>query len=101
MKIANVLIIVLLMGFVCCQKGNRDDYQSIGEITGPDIGMCICCGGWHIIIDSVTYNFDSIPANSSIDLQKVTFPLFIKLDWQLSVPNHCPKWITIQRIKIL
>jgi hypothetical protein len=98
MKITNILIIVILIGLSCCQKGNINDYQSNGKITGPDPGICICCGGWHIVIDSVTYNFDSVPARSNINLLKETFPVLVKLDWQLSGPGHCPKWITIQRI---
>jgi hypothetical protein len=98
MKITNILIIVLLVGFVCCRKDTRSDYQSTGVITGPDPRMCVCCGGWLIVIDSITYNFNSVPVTSNIDLEKETFPLFVKLDWQLAGPNSCPKWITIQRM---
>jgi hypothetical protein len=60
-----------------------------------------CCGGWFIKIDSLTYEFDSLPGNSNIDLAKETFPLAVKLDWQLSNTIECPnKRITIQRIAI-
>ena len=100
MKTKTLLIIgLIIIGFVCCRKVNNNDYQSIGKITGPDIRMCACCGGWYIQIDGVTYEFDSIPMNSNIDLQKDTFPILVKLDWQLSNQIACPdKRIIIKRI---
>jgi len=92
-------ICLIILCFVCCQKGNNSDYQSNGIIMGPDIRMCACCGGWYIQIDSLTYEFDSIPANSNIDLQKESFPILVKLDWQLSNQIACPdKRIIIKSI---
>ena len=99
MKLRLAVIICILTGLVYCQYRISDDYQSRGKITGPDLRMCICCGGWQIVIDNETYNFDSIPANSNINLQKETFPLFVKLDWQSAGPDRCQKWINILRIK--
>ena len=92
-----LVICILILGFIGCQKGK--DYKSNGIIIGPDIRMCICCGGWYIQIDSLTYEFDSIPRNSNINLQKDSFPIFVKLDWELSTKAGClNKRITIQRI---
>ena len=52
-----------------------------------------------IQIDNVTYEFDTLPAGSTIDLQKETFPIMVKLDWQLSTKSACPdKKIDILRI---
>jgi len=98
MKIKVLLILGVVLAMICCEKGNNSDYESNGKILGPDYGACICCGGWKILIDSVTYNFDSIPENSNINLQKETFPILVKLNWQLPTNGGCPKWITIQRI---
>jgi len=98
MKI-RIALIFIIIGFYCCQSDDSIEYQSVGEILGPDLGMCICCGGWHITIEGTTYNFDSIPANSDIVLQKETFPLFVKLDWKLPDTPGCPKRITIQRMR--
>ena len=96
---------LITFGFLFCQKQkeNTDNYsyKSIGTITGPDIRLCPspCCGGWFIKIDSLTYEFDSLPDNSNIKLEKETFPLVVKLDWQLSSTIECPnKRITIQKI---
>ena len=98
MKLRIVVAIGIIIGLAYCKDKNYDDYQSRGKITGPDLGMCICCGGWKIVIDDATYNFDSIPSGSAINLEKETFPLYVKLNWEMSGINRCPKWITIQKI---
>jgi hypothetical protein len=93
-------ISALLIVLICCHKANYTAYSSNGIITGPDIRMCACCGGWYIQIDSTTYEFTALPDNSGINLDKETFPVYVKLDWQLSNLTGCPdKKITIQRIK--
>lgn len=91
--------VLLIIGFVSCQKPNTSDFQSTGIITGVDMKMCACCGGYYIQIDNVTYEFETLPASSTIDLQKETFPIMVKLDWQLSTKSACPdKKIDILRI---
>jgi hypothetical protein len=96
---------LIIFGLFSCQKQkentNNYTYKSTGTITGQDFRMCPspCCGGWFIIIDGLTYEFDFLPDNSNINLEKETFPLAVKLDWQLSNTIECPnKWITIQKI---
>lgn len=102
MKYKTVLVICLIIfGFICCHKENSYNYKSTGTITGQDIRMCPspCCSGWFINIDGLTYEFDSLPGNSNINLEKETFPLAVKLDWQLSNVIDCPnKRITVQKI---
>jgi hypothetical protein len=73
--------------------------NSIGTITGSDIRMCACCGGWYIQIDGINYEFDSLPVDSKIDLSAEKFPVSVKIDWQLSDVPACPdKRIVIQKI---
>jgi hypothetical protein len=100
MRFLNLTIIcIIIFGFINCHKDNNTDYKSHGKILGPDYRTCACCSGYYIQIDSLTYEFDSIPTNSNIYLQKDTFPINVKLDWQLSNKIACPdKRITIQRI---
>jgi hypothetical protein len=93
----------MFIGLIYCQKQkeNTDNYKSTGTITGQDVRMCPspCCSGWFIKIDSLTYEFDTLPGSSGISLEKETFPLVVKLDWQLSDTPGCPnKRITVQRI---
>ena len=102
MKYKTLLCICLIIfGFIYCQKENSHNYKSIGTITGQDVRMCPspCCNGWFINIDSLTYEFDTLPTNSNINLEKETFPFIVKLDWLLSNTIECPnKRITIQKI---
>jgi len=98
-------VCLILFGFIYCQKQKEItdsyNYKSIGTITGQDVRICpsTCCSGWFINIDSLTYEFDTLPTSSNINLEKETFPLIVKLDWQLSNIIECPnKRITIQKI---
>ena len=99
MKLKIVIIFcIILPGLYYCHKDNNN-YQSDGKITGADYRFCNCCGGYYIQIDSTTYEFESIPLNSNVNLQKDSFPIYVKLDWQFSSKAACPdKRITIQRI---
>ena len=92
------IILILIFGLTLCQK-ETENYKSKGAILGPDLRDCMCCGGWYIKIDTTEYEFDSLPENTNIDLQKDIFPINVKLDWQLSNKIPCPyKWVSISRI---
>jgi len=97
MKQKKFLISLILLIMFGCQQDNNQQYLSTGLITGADPGMCICCGGWKIVVDGVTYNFDMLPSSSPIKLQTETFPVAVKLDFQPTT-GGCPKWITILRM---
>jgi len=75
-----IVVFFILIGFMGCKKPTTSDFQSNGIITGVDTKMCACCGGWYIQIDNVTYEFETLPADSNIDLQNATFPITVKLD---------------------
>jgi len=93
-------ICLVLLGIQYCRKEDSHVYKSNGIITGPDIRMCACCGGYYIQIDTLTYEFNDLPDNSNINLQTESFPISVILDWQLSDLTGCPdKKIIIQRIK--
>jgi len=84
---------------IACEK-ETDNYRSIGTITGVDGTMCGCCGGWIIYIDESRYLIDSMPKDTDLELSKETFPITVKLDWQL-VNGGCSVFgrITVLRIK--
>jgi hypothetical protein len=99
MKRTLVFLVLILSIWASSCKRENNKYMSEGIITGPDIRMCACCGGWYITVDTAAYEFTTLPENSNIDLQKETFPLKVKLDWQFSDRTGCPnKFITILRI---
>lgn len=72
-------------------------YEATGTITGPDLGMCVCCGGYKLIVDNVVlpinlqpdvFRFQSLPTSSNIDLANAIFPLKVKFNWSNN-PNAC------------
>jgi hypothetical protein len=98
MKIAGIIFIVVIL--ISCTKENSD-YKSLGTITGADPTMCACCGGWFINIENTQYRIVSMPENFAQELAKETFPVTVKLDWQL-ITTGCPsefKRITALRIR--
>ena len=81
MKYIEKLILIVLLASIIVSCKKEETYQSNGIITGPDMRECICCGGYFIEIDDSTYNFDILPASSSINLETDTFPINVSLDW--------------------
>ncbi len=83
-KILSVLIIFLFI-FTACN--NDDDqtttYDSVGLITGVDIGTCACCGNWRIEIEDEPdiRQFVDLPSNSEIELSTASFPISVSLNW--------------------
>ena len=82
MKSAKLIIFLIFAAFASCDKDN-DTYKSVGIITGEDLTMCACCGGYFINIDDVQYLINSMPKNSNLDLQQETFPITVHLDLSL------------------
>ena len=76
-----IILIVLLISvtILSCIKEPQEEYN--GRIIGYDLRLCACCGGTLIVIDNATYRFDSLPANSGIDLSKDTFPIYVVVKW--------------------
>jgi hypothetical protein len=99
MRIKPGTAILLIVFLLTLCKREPDNYESKGTIIGPDLRDCACCGGWYIKIDTTEYEFDSLPNETDIDLLKDTFPIKVKLDWELSDRMPCPyKWVIITRI---
>lgn len=97
MKVIRFIFLITIM--IACTKEN-EDYKSVGKVTGVDLTMCGCCGGWIIYIEDIRYLIDSMPKNSDINLATETFPITVKLDWQL-VSTGCSAFnrIKVQRIR--
>ena len=95
----SLLFLFLLTAAVDCKK-ETDLFKTEGIITGPDVRMCACCGGWFISIDTSSYEFDSVPQGTPIDLDHATFPLKVRFDWTTST-RICGanNYITILRMK--
>jgi len=100
MKILKALVLILMLTGIIISCEKAESYKSTGIITGPDIRECICCGGYFIEIGDSTYNFDTLPSNSQIDLTTDTFPINVKLDW--TSDRYCGgiQYIDISRIEM-
>lgn len=84
MKKAFTIGLLILCLCTSCGRDNTTilPMESIGIITGMDLRKCACCWGWLVDINNTTYKFDKIPANSSLDLNNLTFPTFVKIKWR-------------------
>lgn len=92
-----ILLFSLLIVSAC--KKDRNTWQSEGTITGPDIRACVCCGGYFIEIGDSTYNFDSLPSTSRINLEHTDFPVSVNLNWTYGRNCGGIRYIVITRIE--
>ena len=81
MKLLIFAFSISILTFSSCTKSYK--YENSGVITGQDGRYCGCCGGWFIDIDNTTYRFDQIPKNSNFNLENPTYPIEVKLNWEL------------------
>jgi hypothetical protein len=77
-----ILFYFSFLFILSCQKDNPG--INYAYITGHDLRMCACCGGYYIQIDDIQYRFYELPENSSINLNEVTFPLKVIVSWEMS-----------------
>jgi hypothetical protein len=95
------LIFLLFISILAVTGCEKDSYKSAGTITGADMAMCACCGGYFIEIESTTYRFEKseLPDNFSFD--DLQLPLKVELDWELKT-SACTNynWIKISKIRV-
>ncbi len=100
------LSLLVFFGIVIFTSCNNDDdlqvqFESTATISGFDMTLCACCGGWIIDINGQEPDkrFSELPQNSNIDLQNSTFPLSVQLNWSES-NEYCGNGITIESIEL-
>jgi hypothetical protein len=103
-KISKSILFFLLMLLIIIASCKRDystepEYRSEGTIIGGDARMCMCCGGWYIIIKDDTLRFGNLPQESNIDLQIESFPLEVRLNWEKSSFQCLGDEITVLQIE--
>lgn len=105
MKI-KILTLLFILGFIILSCDNDDDsqmqFESTAIISGLDMTLCACCGGWIININGEDSGkrFSELPQNSSINLQNSTFPITVQLNWTES-EEYCGNGITIESIELV
>ncbi len=98
MKIKQVVLAILMLTGIVLSCEKEDSYKSTGVITGFDMRECICCGGYFIEIGDFTYNFDTLPSSSQINLATDTFPINVNLDWSYDRDCGGIQYIEITKI---
>jgi len=96
MKTSILIVSALLL--LSCEKEN---YQDTGIITGPDISLCACCGGYFIEIDGETYRFEKTELPGYFTFDDKQLPVKVELNWQLK-NSSCKllNWIAISKIRL-
>lgn len=95
-KLLLFLMIFTTMIFGC----EKSEFDNIATITGADMTLCACCGGYFIEIDAIQYRFEKSELPSGFTFDDKQLPLEVELNWKLKT-DQCvgSKWITISRIK--
>jgi hypothetical protein len=86
---------ILLTMLAGCKKESQ--YQSAGIITSRSLEKCYCCWGWTISIDGRRYKFNKIPDGSPVDLEKISYPTVVKIQWR-NTNNSCSGHIDVLEI---
>jgi hypothetical protein len=93
-----LLLFSTLLIFSC----EKDKYESSGTITGADLAMCACCGGYFVDINGTQYRFEKSELPSNFTFTDDQLPLRVELDWELKT-EICTgfEWIKISKIKAI
>ena len=98
MKKVIMILSMFLLALMACKKEKH--FMNEGKITGYDMRMCMCCGGYYIDINSNTYRFYDLPENSGIDLTNATLPIYVELDWKKVEPGCLGDEIIVEGLEI-
>jgi len=99
MKTTVFLLMISTMLVLSCEKTK---YESKGTITGPDLAMCACCGGYFIEIEGTKYRFDKSELPKNFTFTDSQLPLRVELDWKLKAESCTgSNWIKISKIRTI
>lgn len=101
-RLVFIPLIWMSLLFIGCQR-EAADFDYSGQITGPDLGMCMCCGGGYFVDldnDETLYKIYDLPRSFKIDLSKDTFPINILVSWKHKQKTCSPaKEMKVQKIR--
>jgi hypothetical protein len=99
MKSRLIFLLIFITFILSCEKTK---FENTGTITGADIAMCACCGGYFIEIEGTRYRFEKseLPTNFTFDDNQL--PIVVELNWELK-KEVCTSfnWIKISDIRKL
>lgn len=96
-----ILYLCAFFALLCCIAACEEDnnpYESEGLITGYDLRLCACCGGFFIEIDDTVYRGD-LPDGHGLDTSAENMPLAVYLDWEIITPSCEENMILISAIE--
>ena len=69
-KLCLFVFLGLILFTSCGSDNSQPQFESFAVISGFDMALCPCCGGWIILIDGQESDnrFSDLPQNSTIDL---------------------------------
>jgi len=91
---------LLLFSLTLVWGCEKEKYESTGTITGADLAMCACCGGYFVEIGATKYRFEKseLPSNFKFDDERL--PLQVDMDWKLKTETCTGfSWIKILKIR--
>lgn len=94
-----LLLLILATIFLRCEKIKS---ENSAIITGADMTMCACCGGYFIDIEGVQYRFEKSGLPANFTFKDTELPLKVELNWELK-SEICKgsNWIKISDIRRL
>ncbi len=98
MKKLILFVFLFWLTLSACSLKTGGEFQK-ATITGQDMSMCACCGGWFIDIGKKTYRFYKLPADSKLDLKTAEFPLKVEVVWKKDEKGCKGDEIIIEKIK--
>jgi len=83
--------------FLRCEKIK---FENTAVITGADMAMCACCGGYFIDIEGISYRFEKSELPADFTFNDTELPLKVELNWNLK-QNQCTSFNYISISKII
>jgi len=74
-KLLLLLLIISATIVISCEKTK---HANTGTITGADMAMCACCGGYFIDIDGNRYRFEKTELPSDFTFDDNQLPLTVE-----------------------
>ena len=84
-----VLFLFLILLQISCNDDDPFKNADNGAITGQDMRLCACCGGWFIEIEGETWRIPVPPNNTDLELNgRDDYPIPVQIVWE-PVENPC------------
>jgi hypothetical protein len=87
-----------------CKKEKSPPFQNNARIIGYDMRLCVCCGGYQIIIDGIPnpngntfFLTGQFPANFHLN-ENPAYPIPVQIDWKADTARCFGNYINISRI---